>query len=113
MRRTTLNAIVDTAAFVPFLIAAVTGVVVWLYLPCGSEFRGQGAGRGTGLGQQVFLGIARNTWADVHTYLGLLFIALVALHLILHWSYIKGLPGRFVRNVRKERGATERETQRL
>ena len=112
MRRTTPNAIVDTGEFFAFLLAAITGIVIWLYLPLpdGGEFRRQGAGLGAGFGQQALLGITRHTWADVHTYLGLFFIALVVLHLVLHWSYIKCLPGRFVRRVRKGQGATECET---
>jgi Domain of unknown function (DUF4405) len=101
MKKTTLNAIVDTIAFFPFLIAAVTGVVLWLFLPCGGEFRRGGAQ----FGQYVFLGVVRHTWLDVHTYLGLLFVALVALHLVLHWGYIKCLPGRFIRRVRKKEAA--------
>ncbi|MDD1721558.1 MAG: DUF4405 domain-containing protein [Euryarchaeota archaeon] len=58
------------------------GVIIWLYLP------GFGALRvlGTGFSEE-FLGITRRTWLDANTYLGLLFVALVALHLVLHWSY--------------------------
>jgi len=36
-------------------------------------------------------------WVVVHTHLGLISIVIVALHLILHWSYIKGLPQLFKR----------------
>lgn len=105
MRRTTLNAIVDTIAFFLFLVAAITGIIIWLYLPSVGQFSVVGAR----FGQYVFLGIARHTWVDVHTYFGLLFAAFVVLHLVLHWGYIKCLPGRFIERVRKE-SATECET---
>jgi len=105
MRRTTLNAIVDTIAFFSFLVAAITGIVIWLYLLSAEKSLVAGAR----FGQYAFLGIAQHTWVDVHTYSGLLFIALVVLHLALHWGYLKCLPGRFIRRVRKER-ATECET---
>jgi Domain of unknown function (DUF4405) len=98
MRKTTLNAIVDTIAFFPLLIAAVTGIIIWLYLP-----RGLALGAlGTVASHQTFLGIQRQIWLDVHTYLGLLFTALVAIHLVLHWSYIKHLPQRFARTENKK-----------
>ncbi len=98
MRKTTLNAIVDTIAFFPLLVAAVTGIIIWLYLPRGSQL----AAFGTVLSHQTFLGIQRQIWLDVHTYLGLLFTGLVALHLVLHWSYIKYLPQRFAKTEPKK-----------
>jgi Domain of unknown function (DUF4405) len=93
MKRTTLNAMVDTIAFFPLLVTAVTGIIIWLYLPRGTQL----AAFGTIASHQTFLGIQRQIWLDVHTYLGLAFTALVTIHLILHWGYIKRLPERFAR----------------
>ena len=104
MRKTTINAIVDTIAFFPLLVAAVTGIIIWLYLPRGSQL----AAFGTVLSHQTFLGIQRQIWLDVHTYLGLLFTALVAIHLVLHWSYIKHLPQRFARTESKKNHSMKR-----
>jgi len=74
MKRTTLNAIVNTITFFPLLVTAITGIIIWLYLP-----RGLALGAlGTIASHQTFLGIQRQIWLDVHTYLGLLFTALVA-----------------------------------
>ncbi len=98
MRRTTLNAIVDTIAFFPLLVVAITGIIIWLYLPRGLAF----GALGTVASHQTFLGIQRQIWLDVHTYLGLLFTALVAIHLILHWYYIKLLPQRFAKTATKK-----------
>jgi nicotinamide riboside transporter PnuC len=98
VKKTTLNAIVDTIAFFPLLVTAVTGIIIWLYLPRGTQL----AAFGTVLSHQTFLGIQRQIWLDVHTYLGLVFTALVAIHLILHWSYIKRLPQRFAKTEPKK-----------
>lgn len=97
MRRTTLNAIIDTIEFFPLLVTAITGIIIWLYLPRGTQL----AALGTVASHQTFLGIQRQVWLDVHTYLGLLFTALVVIHLVLHWGYIKSLPQRFARKETK------------
>ncbi len=102
MRRTTANAIVDTIALIPFLVVAVTAVIIYLYLPRGT----QSAALGTIASHQTFLGIQRQIWLDVHTYLGLVLIALVAAHLILHWYYLSALPQRFAAaKTKKDRSA--------
>jgi hypothetical protein len=88
VKKSKVNAFVDVMAFFPFVITAITGIIIWIFMPFGGTLRN----RGGAFGQQFFLGIARHTWLDVHTYLGLIFIVLVAVHLILHWDYIKGLP---------------------
>ena len=68
---------VNVVSFLLFILLAVTGLINWLVLP-------RGGGRGEG-----FLAGARHFLMDAHTWLALLFILVVALHLLLHWSYIK------------------------
>jgi len=97
MKRATLNASVDTIALLPFLVTAITGIIIWLYLPRGT----QQAALGTIASHQTFFSIQRQVWLDVHLYLGLVFTALVTLHLVLHWYYIKTLPQRFSRTKAK------------
>ncbi|MGO0123065.1 DUF4405 domain-containing protein [Desulfothermobacter acidiphilus] len=38
--------------------------------------------------EQVFLSLTRHTWTDIHRYLALVLIALVLVHIYLHWSWI-------------------------
>ncbi len=40
--------------------------------------------------EKYFLGLHRHQWGEIHRYLSLAFVALLILHLILHWSWIKG-----------------------
>jgi len=39
--------------------------------------------------------LARHSWMDVHIISSLIFVALVVIHLALHWHWIKNLPKMF------------------
>ncbi|MEN6518668.1 MAG: DUF4405 domain-containing protein [Methanospirillum sp.] len=89
MRRGIQNAVVDTILLVVF----VPSPVLYFVLPSG--------GRGAG----TFLSVQRSTWATVHDYAGLLFIALLVLHLVLHYRYLRHLD----RHLAGSRGTSEGE----
>lgn len=38
-----------------------------------------------------FLGLDRHDWGAIHLYLGFLLLALLVLHIVLHWNMIPGL----------------------
>ena len=90
MKRTTLNFIVDTIAFVDLLLLAATGAILKWVLPPGSGGHGRGfsAGRG-GAHIKTLWGLGRHDWGDVHFVLSALFVFLMLVHLILHWTWIK------------------------
>jgi len=98
MRRTTLNFIVDLIGFVNLLLLAATGAVMKWVLPPGSGggggghgygFRG-GRGPGSGVGEvRQLLGLGRHDWGYVHFILALLFLSLILVHIVLHWTWIK------------------------
>jgi hypothetical protein len=79
MRRGIVNAVVDTAMLIVFVPSLVSALVLYFALPSG--------GRGGG----VFLSVQRSTWSTLHDYTGLLFIALLVLHLVLHYRYLRHL----------------------
>ena len=98
MRRATLNFIVDLIGFVNLLLLGATGSVMKWVLPPGSG--GGGGGRGYGFrggrgpgpdaGQmKQLLGLGRHDWGDVHFILALLFLVVILVHIVLHWSWIK------------------------
>jgi hypothetical protein len=90
MRRTTLNFIVDLIGFVDLLLLATTGVILKWVLPPGSGGQGRGFRGGRG-GEHIkdLWGMGRHDWGDVHFVLSLLFLFLMLVHLILHWTWIK------------------------
>lgn len=75
MRRTTINFVVDLVAFVVMLGMIATGLVVRFALP-----------PGTG-GRWVIWGMGRHDWGGLHYYLALGLLALLLLHLALHWAW--------------------------
>jgi hypothetical protein len=87
MKRVKYNALINIAGFAAFVVLAVTGLVVLLFLPTGT------GGRGSGYGPSALvLGMGRHEWGDIHNFAGIVFIAIVGLHLVLHWRWIKCLP---------------------
>ena len=68
---------INTMSFVLFILLSITGLINWLVLPKGYELRGS------------FLISIRHFLIEVHQLAGLIFIIIVAMHVILHWGYIK------------------------
>ncbi len=90
MKRSSLNFIIDLVSFVNLLGLAFTGFIMRYILPPGTGGRGRllqgGAGR-----EHVkdFWSMTRHQWGAIHFYLVLLFVILMVVHIILHWSWIK------------------------
>ena len=69
--------IVNVISFFLFCLLSVTGLINWLLLP-----RGYGSGAG-------FLVSLRHSLVTVHEWTALLFMIVIAVHILLHWSYVK------------------------
>lgn len=90
MKRTTLNYFVDLAALIDLIVLACIGYIIKYYLPPGTGGLGRELHGGLGTGQtKTLFSLSRHQWGDIHFYLSILFIALIILHLILHWAWIK------------------------
>ena len=70
--------IINILSFVLFSILTITGLINWLLLPRG--YRGGGDG--------VLISL-RHFLREVQQWSALLFIFILLVHLVLHWSYIK------------------------
>ena len=75
-----INALVNVLAFIALLFSAVSGFVLWFALP-----------RGSGNTGEIFLEIARHSWTSIHNYSSLIFVLFVAVHLVLHFNWIKNI----------------------
>jgi cytochrome b subunit of formate dehydrogenase len=69
--------VVNGISFFLFSLLSVTGLINWLLLP-----RGYGSGAG-------FLVSLRHFLVTVHEWTALLFMIVIAVHILLHWSYVK------------------------
>jgi hypothetical protein len=54
--------------------------------------------------EMLFCGLDRYQWGTVHLAIGIIFLALLVLHIVLHWSmiiaiYVKLIPNRFARRI--------------
>jgi hypothetical protein len=90
MKRTHLNELVDGLAFVAFLFLLTTGLLLEYQLPAGSGgAQGYGSGHGA-LNRPVLLvwGWTRHEWGQLHYWIALAMMAVLAFHLVLHWKWI-------------------------
>ena len=77
MNRGKLNYFVDVFMALAFLVVSITGMVLFFNFPSGER-----------TGRLVLGGLSKHQWIDVHNWAGILIIALVLVHLILHCRWI-------------------------
>ncbi len=90
MKRSTVNFVVDLASFVDLLGLAATGVIMKWVLPPGSGGLGQELHGGAG-GEHIkqLWGLGRHDWGAVHFWYAVIFVVLMVVHIVLHWTWIK------------------------
>jgi hypothetical protein len=90
MKRSSLNFIVDLVAFLNLLCLASTGYIMKYILPPGTGGRGRQMHGGIG-GEHIkeLWSMTRHEWGAIHFYLALLFVILMVVHIILHWTWLK------------------------
>ena len=93
MKRVHLNAIIDAVALVGFMGLASSGLILRYQLPPGS---GGEVGRGMGRGSmnrpiELLWGLTRHEWGDYHYWIALGLLAVLSVHLFLHWKWIVGV----------------------
>jgi hypothetical protein len=91
MSRSTINFLIAVLSFLNLLMLMFTGFVTRYVLPPGTgglgrEFHG---GRGRGINIKELWSMTRHEWGSIHFYLAVVFVALMIIHLILHWTWIK------------------------
>ncbi len=98
MKRSTLNFIVDLVSFIDLLGLVFTGFIMKYILPPGTGGLGRQLRGGHGREHiEELWSMTRHEWGSIHFYLAFLFVILMVVHIILHWSWIKNyfklLPG--------------------
>lgn len=79
MRRPAVNFLVDATAFVGFVFLVTTGVLMRYVLPPGSGHR------------TTVWGLDRHDWGALHFWIAAGFLAVLALHLVLHGRWIASM----------------------
>ncbi len=92
--KTKLNFTNDLILFLCMMLIIGIGFIMNWVLPTGREVR-EVYGRGVEL---TLWGWDRHEWGELHFILGLVFLALLMLHLFLHWSFIKGTFRSYIKN---------------
>lgn len=84
MNRTRLNFIVDAVTLVGFVFLVGTGFLLRWSLPPGSGGLHSHAG---GTVKSVW-GLTRHEWGDIHFWISVTVLVLLAFHVVLHWRWI-------------------------
>lgn len=103
MSKTKLNYLLDAVIALAFVLSALTGIV---FLFAGSG--GYQGGRNPNFRTEM-LGISREIWSDLHTWVSLVMIGGVVIHLVLHWDWIVCMTKRMVRELGWSRAGREQE----
>ena len=105
IKRSSLNFVVDLVSFVVLLGMTFTALVMKYILPPGSGGRGKRLHGGQGAEHiKLFLSKTRHEWGDVHFYLAIIFLILMTIHIILHWTWIKNYFKSLSNRLRKPAG---------
>ncbi len=80
MKKTDWQYLVDTLLFLCIVGIIFIGFLMGLFLPQGPTAPES---------SKYFLGLHRHQWGNIHLYLSIAFTALVIIHLILSWKWIK------------------------
>jgi len=76
MNRPSLNFLIDAVAFAAFAFLTTTGILTRYVLPPGS-------GR-----YATLWGFDRHGWGDIHFWVAVALLGVLALHLVLHWRWV-------------------------
>jgi len=94
MSKARTNFIIDGVLFLGMMALTGTGFVRKYVLLSGSASRAV-YGRKT---EMMLLGIDRDGWALIHLYLGYFLLALVVLHIFLHWKQVLSIYRKWIPN---------------
>ena len=95
VRKATELYIAAVVLFILFLFESFAGFVIWLFLPRG-RFDYDNMIYGFG---RTFWGLQRNVWVDLHAWVAVAILAIVAIHLILNWNWVVAVSKNILRGI--------------
>ncbi|OQA20083.1 MAG: hypothetical protein BWY63_01583 [Chloroflexi bacterium ADurb.Bin360] len=94
MKKAKLNFSVDCGVLVTFVLSAISGIVFLAPL----EWMDLESSAGP-----AFLGVSLSFWNNLHTYASLAMMGGVALHLILHWTWMVAMAKTMTKTITERR----------
>jgi hypothetical protein len=83
VRKVTIHYVLFIVMLLCGLFQVLSGFIMWFILPRGGLGRGAG-----GAGDATFWSLSRNSWADLHDWVVVVLLAVVIVHIVLHWKWI-------------------------
>ena len=97
--KTKLNFVMDALLFLDFSAMIGIGLMIKYVLLTGEQKK-----EIFGVNfEQTFLGLNRHGWGNIHLYLGFIFLGLILLHIIIHWSLIVAMFKKFFERFRMKK----------
>ena len=94
MEKSKLNLIID--GLLLLCIAGIVGIGLLIkYVLVPGYMRWEIYGRNV---EMFFWGLDRHQWGTIHLVIGIVFLALLVLHVVLHWSMIIGIYRKLIPN---------------
>ena len=85
--RLQLNIIIDLAMFFAMVATSISGIVIKLIAPLRRHATEEWVRE---LADGLMLGVGKRWWADIHLWSGIVLIALLVIHIVLHWQMVDG-----------------------
>jgi len=85
-----INRLINALGLMTFMAMVSTGTILKWILPPGSG-RVESLMRGGGRDKIIatLAGLSRHEWGEIHFYISIAFLIILAAHLYLHWNWIK------------------------
>lgn len=84
IKKGTEQLIVSILLCILFFIECLSGFVIWIIIPRG-EMNYDAMVNGIA---PVFWGLQRNYWVDIHAWIAVLIISIIAIHILFNWKWI-------------------------
>lgn len=89
MKKIKFNSIINILEIIAFIPTAISSLIFFFVWPPGNG--GYQGGRNLNYVAE-FWGWEKQQWSTFHTYIGLIFIILMIIHIALHWQWFTCLP---------------------
>jgi hypothetical protein len=99
--------VTNVLLFIFTVFEVLSGFVIWVVLPRGD---GQLFNTLSGIGP-TFWGLQRNEWCDLHTWVAVAMLALVIVHVVIHWDWVTKVTLGRVKNNKVQNGTKSKNLE--